>query len=78
MKKCKVFVILLLITTLTGCSKYEKDESYTTDIYGTYSDYVEASNISYSRNDMAFSKFSSDNTPFANVYSVKMSSQIYN
>jgi len=39
--KFKVVVILLLITTLTGCNKYEKDTSYNTDIYGTYSENIE-------------------------------------
>lgn len=36
------YCYFLLITTLTGCSKYEKDESYDTDLYGTYSNNIEA------------------------------------
>lgn len=45
--KYKVIVIFLLITTLTGCSKYEKDTSYTTDLYGTYSSKIGEQNSSY-------------------------------
>lgn len=40
-----------MIISLTGCSRYEKDESYTTDLYGSYSEYIEAINVSYSRNE---------------------------
>ncbi len=49
--KFSVIIVFLTILTisLTGCNKYEKDESYSTDIYGSYSEYVEASNVSYSR-----------------------------
>ena len=46
--------------SLTGCSKYEEDNSYTTDLYGSYSEYVEASNVSYSRNENY--TFNTDNT----------------
>ena len=51
--KLSVTIILLtiMIMSLTGCSKYEEDNSYTTDLYGSYSEYVEASNASYSRNE---------------------------
>lgn len=50
--KISVIIILMAITSLslTGCNKYEKDESYSTDLYGCYSEYIEASNISYSKN----------------------------
>ena len=60
--KLSVTIILLtiMIMSLTGCSKYEKDNSYTTDLYGSYSEYVEASNASYSRNENY--TFNSDNT----------------
>lgn len=40
-----------MVIPLTGCTKYEKDKSYNTDLYGSYSEYVEASNVSYSRNE---------------------------
>lgn len=51
--KISITIILLaiMIISLTGCSKYEKDESYTTDLYGSYSEYVESSNVSYSRSE---------------------------
>ena len=60
--KLSVTIILLtiMIMSLTGCSKYEEDNSYTTDLYGSYSEYVEASNASYSRNENY--TFNSDNT----------------
>lgn len=38
MKKIFSLIILISITfTFTGCAKYEKDESYDTDLYGSYS-----------------------------------------
>lgn len=42
--KFSIIIVFLAIITmsLTGCSKYEKDESYTTDLYGTYSKNIEA------------------------------------
>lgn len=42
--KFSVMIAFLAIITmsLTGCSKYEKDESYTTDLYGSYSKDIEA------------------------------------
>lgn len=50
--KFSIIILLAIITiSLTGCSKYEKDKSYNTDLYGSYSEYVEASNVSYSRNE---------------------------
>ena len=51
--KLSVTIILLtiMIMSLTGCSRYEEDNSYTTDLYGSYSEYVEASNVSYSRSE---------------------------
>lgn len=60
--KLSVTIILLtiMIMSLTGCSKYEEDNSYTTDLYGSYSEYVEASNVSYSRNENY--TFNTDNT----------------
>lgn len=37
-RKIFSFIILISITfTFTGCAKYEKDESYDTDLYGSYS-----------------------------------------
>ena len=60
--KLSIMIVFLVIVTisLTGCSKYEKDESYSTDLYGYYSENVEASNISYSRNESY--TFNTDNT----------------
>lgn len=59
--KFSIITLLAIITiSLTGCSKYEKDESYNTDLYGSYSDYWEASNISYSQNESY--TFNTDNT----------------
>lgn len=59
--KFSIITLLAIITiSLTGCSKYEKDESYDTDLYGSYSDYWEASNISYSQNESY--TFNTDNT----------------
>lgn len=31
-----IILITIMIMSLTGCSQYEKDESYTTDLYGGY------------------------------------------
>lgn len=59
--KFSIVILLVIITiSLTGCSKYERDESYDTDLYGSYSDYWEASNISYSQNKSY--TFNTDNT----------------
>lgn len=60
-----IILLVIMIVSLTGCSKYEKDKSYTTDLYGTYSEYVVASNISYSRNESY--TFNTDNT-YNNIY----------
>lgn len=47
-----IITFLAIITiSLTGCSKYEKDKSYDTDLYGSYLKNIEASNISYSLNE---------------------------
>lgn len=41
--KNKILAVLILSTiTLTGCAKYQKDESFDTELYGTYSRYSEA------------------------------------
>lgn len=41
--KFSIIILLAIITvSLTGCSKYEKDESYDTDLYGSYSKNMEA------------------------------------
>lgn len=45
--KCRIVIVLLLITTLTGCSKYKKDESYDTDLYGTYVQKLGTDDASY-------------------------------
>lgn len=47
--KFSVTIILLsiMIISLTGCSKYETDESYASDLYGSYSKSIEAINASY-------------------------------
>ncbi len=51
--------------TLTSCSKYEKDSSYDTDLYGDYSSNIEATNISYSLKESY--TFNTDNT-YNHVY----------
>lgn len=57
--------LTILIISLTGCSKYEKDESYPTDAYGTYINQIGEENSKY------FSKWTyiinSDNT-FQYIY----------
>ena len=40
-KTSTIVFLTILAISLTGCSKYEKDESYSTDLYGTYSQNVE-------------------------------------
>lgn len=59
----------------TGCSKYEKDKSYDTDLYGSYSEYVEASNVSYLRNESY--TFNTDNT-YNHIYKEVMNGKINN
>ena len=58
-------LMAIIAILLTGCSEYEKDESYTTDIYGSYSEYIEATNVSYSRNEIY--TFNTDGT-YNNIY----------
>ena len=42
-KKFSIIALLTIITIfLTGCSKYEKDKSYDTDLYGSYLKNIEA------------------------------------
>ncbi|MFQ9564031.1 MAG: hypothetical protein ACLR0A_17675 [Faecalibacillus intestinalis] len=48
MKKQKLFILFsFAVLCLTGCSKTEKDNSFDTDLYGTYSDNLNASNMDY-------------------------------
>ena len=48
MKKQKLFILFsLVVLCLSGCSKTEKDNSFDTDLYGTYSDDLNASNMDY-------------------------------
>lgn len=62
--KNKISAIIILITitslSLTSCAKYEKDESYSVDLYGNYSNSIEASNTSYSKDIQYY--FNADNT----------------
>lgn len=59
--KFSIIILLAIITIfLTGCSKYEKDKSYDTDLYGSYLENIEASNISYTRNESY--TFNTDNS----------------
>lgn len=59
--KFSIIILLAIITiSLAGCSKYEKDKSYDTDLYGSYLENIEASNASYSRNETY--TFNTDNT----------------
>ncbi len=46
--KNKIVVVLILTTiTLTGCAEYQKDESFDTELHGTYSDTLGVENDSY-------------------------------
>ena len=56
----------MLIITLTGCDKYEKDISSNTELYGSYCKNIESTNTNYSMNETY--TFNSDNTY---TYSVK-------
>ena len=48
MKKQKLFILFsLAVLCLSGCSKTEKDNSFDTDLYGAYSDNLNASNMDY-------------------------------
>ena len=47
MKNIKICGLFLICIFLSGCSKTEKDNSFDTDLYGTYSNNIEASNIDY-------------------------------
>lgn len=60
-KKFSIITLLAIITiSLTGCSKYEKDKSYETDLYGTYIQSIGTENSNYfSEQKYIFSK---DNT----------------
>jgi hypothetical protein len=51
MKKNYLTMVLFLLISLTGCTKYEEDISYETDLYGTYSYKIEGTNILYSSNE---------------------------
>lgn len=61
-KKFLIFLFISIFTTfiLTGCSKYEVDSSYTTDLYGSYSNNIKASNMSYTLDESY--TINSDNT----------------
>ncbi len=48
--KFTILLSFVLIITLTGCDKYEKDISLNTELYGSYSKITEATNVSYSNN----------------------------
>lgn len=46
--KFSIIILLAIITvSLTGCSKYEKDESYDTDLYGSYNNSLGEKESSY-------------------------------
>lgn len=48
MKKQKLFILFsFAVLCLSGCSKTEKDNSFDTDLYGTYSDNINTSNMDY-------------------------------
>lgn len=70
--RCLAVWLILVIITITGCNKYEKDMSYSTELYGCYSmdqdtymtndveEITEESDVSYSENEIY--KFKNDNT----------------
>lgn len=69
--KCKIIIIFLAIMTLTGCSKYEKDTSYTTDLYGTWIhnlDTVDETGLIYQLNETY--KLNKDDTYNYTVYEI--------
>lgn len=46
--KFSIIILLAIITiSLTDCSKYEKDKSYDTDLYGTYTQSIGTENSNY-------------------------------
>lgn len=51
MKKIILIVLLLSMFAIAGCSKYEKDDSYDTNLYGSYLKCIEDMNNSYSLNN---------------------------
>lgn len=52
-KKMLMLTFLLLsIFVITGCSKYEKDNSYDVDLYGSYTKNIVATNTSYTLNEL--------------------------
>lgn len=62
MKK-KMFMLISLLLSLfviTGCSKYEKDNSYNTDLYGTYVNHIGTKGSNYFSEDKYI--FNTDNT----------------
>lgn len=65
--KNKIVVVLILTTImLTGCAEYQKDESFDTELYGTYSHYSEAyddvdDNLYVTNEEYSFNR---DNTYF--------------
>ncbi len=72
--KFSIITLLAIITiSLMGCSKYEEDKSYYTDLYGFYLEYVEASNVSYSRN-VSYT-FNTDNT-YNHIYKEVMDGNV--
>lgn len=61
MKKQKLLGIFLISTMLLcGCTKMEKDTSYDTDLYGTYSWTISAPEISFESKSTY--KINEDNT----------------
>lgn len=65
--KFSVTIILLaiMIISLTGCSKYEKDESYSTDLYGAFSWSIGEENSNYLQKNTYI--INSDNT-YKNIF----------
>lgn len=72
--KFSIITLLAIITiSITGCSKYEKDKSYDTDLYGSYTKYMEDSNVSYSLNESY--TFNTDNT-YNHIYKEVMDGNV--
>lgn len=65
-KSIKLLLLLILIATLTGCNRYEKDISQNADLYGSYCKNVVATNIKYSMTEVC--TLDSNNTY---TYSIK-------
>ena len=74
MKKQKLFIVASIgLLLLSGCSKTEKDISFDTEMYGTYSENINASNMDYQR--IVAHTFNKDNS-YVGTYFEKSDNKI--